>query len=77
MNIGNRLLQLRIRCQLSQKKLAIKTGLTQQVISAYENGSRTPGLENLKKISDATGGSLNWLVAGSGKVFLNKEMMEV
>lgn len=43
----NRIKDLRLEKGVSQNKLAKALGLTQQAISAYENGLREPDLETL------------------------------
>ena len=45
----------RRRAGLSQAELARLAGVTQPVISAYENGRREPGLTMLAKLVDAAG----------------------
>jgi len=37
---------------LSQKELAVKTGLRQVAISFFETGRRAPSFENLKRLAD-------------------------
>lgn len=44
---------------LSQRDLAYKTGLTQQVISSFESGSRRPTLLNLIKYLMGLGIDIN------------------
>lgn len=48
----NRIKDLRLEKGVSQNKLAKALGLTQQAISAYENGLREPDLETLNKIAN-------------------------
>lgn len=45
----------RRHARLSQVELALRAGLPQSVISAYENGRREPSLGTLRKLVDATG----------------------
>jgi uncharacterized protein len=45
----------RQRAGLSQSELARRAGVTQSVISAYENGKREPGMGMLAKLVEATG----------------------
>lgn len=45
----------RDKAGLTQKELAIKSGLTQSNISNIEKGVTRPTIDSLKKIADATG----------------------
>ena len=45
----------RDKAGLTQKELAIKSGLTQSNISNIEKGVTRPPIDSLKKIADATG----------------------
>ena len=45
----------RDRAGLTQKELAVKSGLTQSNISNIEKGITRPTIDSLKKIADATG----------------------
>lgn len=47
--------QVRQRAGLSQAELAQRSGISQSVISAYENGRREPGLAALVRIAGAAG----------------------
>lgn len=44
---------------LTQAQLAIRAGVPQSVISAYENGRRQPSLTTLRRLVDASGGTLS------------------
>ena len=48
--IGNIIKQHRERMNMSQTKLATILGLTQEAISRYENGTREPDINTIKKI---------------------------
>lgn len=48
----------RERADLTQKELALKSGLTQANISNIEKGVTRPTIDSLKKIADATGNRL-------------------
>jgi hypothetical protein len=43
---------------LTQAQLATRAGVPQSVVSAYENGRRQPSLATLRRLVDATGGTL-------------------
>lgn len=45
--LGKRLEQQRLLNKLSQKEVAIATGISPSAISNYENGERTPSLQAL------------------------------
>ena len=48
MIIGNRLKKLRLSKGLNQQELGDLIGVTKVSICGYENGTRTPNLENFK-----------------------------
>lgn len=48
----------RRHARLSQVELALRAGLPQSVISAYENGRREPSLATLRKLVNASGQQL-------------------
>ena len=50
---GEKLKKLRLMRNLTQKELAIKSGLTDAAIRNYELGNRSPSKEQLQKISEA------------------------
>lgn len=53
--MGEKLKELRINKDWTQKKLASESGVSQPVISAYENGTRTRNEKTLKPILNALG----------------------
>lgn len=52
---GSVLRRARVSAGLSQAELAVKAGVAQSVISAYEAGRRQPALPTLARLIDATG----------------------
>lgn len=50
---GKKLKQIRLFRKLTQKELAIMSGLTDAAIRNYELGNRSPNIEQLRKIADA------------------------
>ncbi|KHO63394.1 SOS-response transcriptional repressors (RecA-mediated autopeptidases) [Thermoanaerobacter sp. YS13] len=58
----NRIRDLRTEKGISQNELAKALGLTQQAISAYENGLREPDLETLNKIANYFNVSIDYLL---------------
>ena len=47
--------QKRLEAGLSQEQLALKIGVFQSTVSAWEKGKSTPQPKNLKKIAEACG----------------------
>jgi transcriptional regulator with XRE-family HTH domain len=58
----NRIKNLRLEKNISQNELAKALGLTQQAISAYENGLREPDLETLNKLANYFNVSVDYLL---------------
>jgi len=54
--------KIRKQKSISQIKLAKSLGVTQQHISAYERGERTPSIDIAKKIADALGVKVDDLI---------------
>lgn len=52
-NLGIRIKEQREKNKLSQKELAAKIGISESSLSYYENGSKTPSVENLIKLVTA------------------------
>ncbi|RLK63044.1 helix-turn-helix domain-containing protein [Atopobacter sp. AH10] len=50
---GEKLKKLRLMRNLTQKELAIKSGLTDAAIRNYELGNRSPSKDQLQKIAEA------------------------
>lgn len=65
----NRLKELRGEQKISQGELAEKFQVTQQTISAYENGSRDIGTETLSRLADFFDCSVDYLL---GKTNIRK-----
>lgn len=53
MTIGEKIKQVRLRENLTQKQLAEKCGMADSAIRKYESGKITPKFETVKKIADA------------------------
>lgn len=58
----NNIKKIRLTKGLLQKQLAEKMGCNQNDISRWESGERTPSTENLSKIAEALGCSVNDLI---------------
>ena len=59
--LGQNIKQLRLEKNITQKELASLIGVSQRLISNYENDSATPTVENLIKIADIFKVSLDFL----------------
>ncbi|MEA2563655.1 MAG: hypothetical protein QOH06_5159 [Acidobacteriota bacterium] len=64
--LGQRLLQLRNRRELSQGELAARVGSTAATISKYERGAYEPRLEMLGRLAEALGSTTDFLITGGG-----------
>ncbi|GEK46147.1 cupin domain-containing protein [Halomonas pacifica] len=63
-DVGERLKQLRLARQLSQRELAKRAGVTNSTISLIEQNSVSPSVSSLKKILDALPVSISEFFAG-------------
>lgn len=57
-----RLYELRSKKKISQKELAAQIGYSQNMISQWENGTRDPGTDVLKKLADYFGVTVDYLL---------------
>lgn len=64
MNLGETIYKLRTKQNLSQGDLADRLTLSRQSVSKWENNSAVPDLDNLIKLSEILGVSLDTLVKG-------------
>ena len=62
MNTGKIITDLRKEKSWSQADLAGKTGISQVMVGKYERGDASPSIEVAKRIADALGVSLDYLV---------------
>ena len=69
---GKRLKELRIKKGLSQQNLGDLIGVTKVSICGYENGTRIPTIENLIKLSDTLGITIDYLL-GREVTVMNEE----
>lgn len=53
LNIGIKMRQIRLKAGLTQKQMANKIGVSQQVIAQLENGSSNPTIKTLSKVAEA------------------------
>ena len=64
MTFGEKVTNERNRLGLNQDELAKKIGVTRRVISSYENDSSRPrGTERYKKLAEALGVNINYLLS--------------
>jgi len=52
---GQRLVQLRVRCKISQEELAYRVGVSVMTIRRWEHGDYGPEFDKLEKIAQALG----------------------
>ncbi len=64
-NFGDSLRKVRENLKLSQSDLANRSGLQPSAISHFETGNRSPSFENLKRLSEALGISIDYLLGRS------------
>lgn len=58
----NRIKQLREERNMSQVRLSIELGVSQETISAYEKGKHYPSTQSLIKLSDIFGVSCDYIL---------------
>lgn len=76
MNIGNIISQLRDKNNLSQSDLAEKSNVSRVMIGKYERGEAIPSIDAAKKMSDALGVSLDFLVGESKNASFDKRTLQ-
>jgi transcriptional regulator with XRE-family HTH domain len=76
MNIGNIILQLRDKNSFSQSDLAEKSNVSRVMIGKYERGEAIPSIDAAKKIADALGVSLDFLVGESKSPSFDKRTLQ-
>ncbi len=70
MDIGNKIMELRKKCGLSQEELAEKVGVARQTISKWELGETSPDIKQAKELSKIFNISLDELVSNDIKNIL-------
>ena len=63
---GTKVAALRKGLKLSQTELAQQLGTSVSVISRYERGEMTPSIENARRLADALGTSIAYLLGDPG-----------
>lgn len=69
--INERIKELRIALDLSQKEFGDKIGVTTSTISGYESGRRTPNESVIKSMCREFNASIAFLKEGLGDMFTN------
>lgn len=60
--LGERLEQARVNLRFSQKEVAAAIGVSASIVSNYENGERTPSVENLMALASLYRCSVDYLL---------------
>lgn len=76
MNISHIIATLRKQHNWSQTDLAGESGVSREMIGKYERREATPSIEAAKKIADAFGVSLDYLVGEGQHAAYDKEMVK-
>jgi transcriptional regulator with XRE-family HTH domain len=76
MNIGSIISQLRDKNSFSQSDLAEKSNVSRVMIGKYERGEAIPSIDAAKKIADALGVSLDFLVGESNNASFDKRTLQ-
>jgi len=66
-NFAERLQKIRKSKHLSQSGLAARIGLQPAAVSHFETGRRTPSFDNLIKLAEALGVSMDYLFGGGSE----------
>ena len=77
MDIGKRIKKIRSDKGLTQKQLAKIAGIGEMTISQYERGVRQPKVEQLQRIVNVLGISMNQLLTDSAENFAPKKLREI
>jgi len=70
--IGQRITEIRVKQDLTQKEFAKSLDVAQPVLNRAEKGEQKPSATMLSKFI-RIGVSVNWLLTGHGSMFLDKE----
>src|SRR5579859_4701079 len=74
---GDRIKEVRESLHITQEELAAKTGLSKGFISDTENSKRGISAENLLKIANALGASLDYLAKGETGLSQKRKPIEI
>ena len=76
MNTGKIITDLRKEKKMSQSDLAKTSGVSREMIGRYERNDAVPSIEAAKKIADAFGVSLDFLVGEGINALLDKKALQ-
>lgn len=65
--MGNRIKELRKKHRMSQIRLSIELEVSQEAVSAYENGKCYPSFQSLLKLSEIFNSSIDYIMGLSDK----------
>ena len=74
MEIGNKILELRKKENLSQEELAEKVGVARQTISKWELGETAPDIKQAKQLANIFNVSVDELVDGNNESAVMKKL---
>jgi transcriptional regulator with XRE-family HTH domain len=75
MDIGNRIMELRRKRNISQSQLAKNIKVSREIISRYERNEAIPSIEIAKRIADTFDVSLDYLVGEGQNAEFDKMMI--
>ncbi len=76
MTFGERVVLHRKQLKLSQDDLGKKIGTSAPIIGRYERDEIKPSIETAKKIADELGVSVDYLIAGSANMVMDKKLIK-
>lgn len=76
MNTGNIIIALRKDKAWSQTDLSKQCGVSREMVGKYERGEAVPSIEAAKKIADAFGVSLDYLVGEGINAHFDKKTLQ-
>lgn len=77
MNIGSKITELRKAQNWSQADLADKIQVSRVIVGKYERNEAAPSIDIAKKIADAFGISLDYLVGEGKNAQYNKKTLQI
>ena len=77
MIIGKRIKLLRIQKRLSQEELGNYLGVTKVSICGYEKGKRVPNADNLEKLANFFGVSIDYCESDNSILFFSEEDIKI
>lgn len=76
MTFGDRIAARRKELDLSRKELASRVGTSAPIVGRYERDEITPTVETAKKLADALGVTVDYLVGGSEQAQFDRETVK-